>query len=184
MSASELNTARPEWTSGQVEVDSASDFRLVLEGKASNGGFAIDDFVFSTGRCPSECKRNSTCTLCFIFRVPLARKSITFICRQALLIAGCQIEGMTTSKNCTQGFFPMIHQSGIVCTLLALLKKWNRVLDWYEKMQICSFSKNDILQLIFIFLLELSWFNILVCVYNLRMPGWNTGKRHNLYFYL
>ena len=123
-------------------------------------------------------------TLCFIFRVPLARKSITFICRQALLIAGCQIEGMTTSKNCTQGFFPMIHQSGIVCTLLALLKKWNRVLDWYEKMQICSFSKNDILQLIFIFLLELSWFNILVCVYNLRMPGWNTGKRHNLYFYL
>ena len=54
MSASSLNTARPEWTAGQVEVDATSDFRVVLEGKASNGGFAIDQLVFTPGRCTSK----------------------------------------------------------------------------------------------------------------------------------
>ena len=29
-------------------------FRLVLEGKASNGGFAIDQLTFNPGDCPSE----------------------------------------------------------------------------------------------------------------------------------
>ena len=47
MSASNLNTARPEWTAGQVSVNAATDFRLVLEGKASNGGFAIDQLVLT-----------------------------------------------------------------------------------------------------------------------------------------
>ena len=28
-------------------------FRLVLEGKASNGGFAIDQLTFNPGDCPS-----------------------------------------------------------------------------------------------------------------------------------
>ena len=55
MSASELDTSRPEWTAGQVEVDARTDFRLTLEGRASNGGFAIDQLVFSPGRCTSEC---------------------------------------------------------------------------------------------------------------------------------
>ncbi len=54
MSASSLNTARPEWTAGQVSVSSNSAFRLAFEGKASNGGFAIDQLVFSPGRCSSE----------------------------------------------------------------------------------------------------------------------------------
>ncbi len=54
MSASNLNTARPEWTAGQVSVSAASDFRLVLEGKASNGGFAIDQLVFTPGGCKSK----------------------------------------------------------------------------------------------------------------------------------
>ena len=29
-------------------------FRLVLEGKASNGGFAIDQLTFNPGDCPSR----------------------------------------------------------------------------------------------------------------------------------
>lgn len=51
MSADTLNTARPEWMPGQVTVSSQTDFRLILEGKASNGGFAIDQLVFSPGKC-------------------------------------------------------------------------------------------------------------------------------------
>jgi hypothetical protein len=54
MSAATLNTARPEWLPGQVTVNSQSDFRLVMEGKASNGGFAIDQLVFSPGKCDSK----------------------------------------------------------------------------------------------------------------------------------
>ena len=53
MSATTLNTARPEWFPGQVTVDSRSDFRVVMEGKATNGGFAIDQLVFSRGKCES-----------------------------------------------------------------------------------------------------------------------------------
>ena len=54
MSATTLNTARPEWFPGQVTVDSRSDFRVVMEGKATNGGFAIDQLVFSRGKCDSK----------------------------------------------------------------------------------------------------------------------------------
>ena len=53
LSASELDTARPEWSAGQVTVDMTKDFRLVLEGKASNGGFAIDQLEFNPGECKS-----------------------------------------------------------------------------------------------------------------------------------
>ena len=53
LSASELDTARPEWSAGQVAVDMNKDFRLVLEGKASNGGFAIDQLTFNSGDCAS-----------------------------------------------------------------------------------------------------------------------------------
>lgn len=54
MSAAELNTARPEWMAGQVDMATNSDFRLTLEGKATNGGFAIDQLVFSPGKCSTR----------------------------------------------------------------------------------------------------------------------------------
>lgn len=38
----------------QVAVDMRKTFRLVLEGKASNGGFAIDQLTFNPGDCPSR----------------------------------------------------------------------------------------------------------------------------------
>lgn len=54
MDATTLNTARPDWFPGQVTVNSQTDFKLVLEGKANNGGFAVDQLVFSPGKCESE----------------------------------------------------------------------------------------------------------------------------------
>ena len=54
MSATTLNTARPDWFSGQVTVNAQSDFRLVLEGKATNGGFAVDQLIFYPGKCESK----------------------------------------------------------------------------------------------------------------------------------
>jgi len=52
LSAAELETARPEWGPGQVAVETKKSFRLVIEGKASNGGFAIDQLTFNPGDCP------------------------------------------------------------------------------------------------------------------------------------
>ena len=49
-----MDTARPEWQPGQVTVQNNRDFRLYLEGKASNGGFAIDQLTFYPGECPSK----------------------------------------------------------------------------------------------------------------------------------
>ena len=54
MSATNLNTARPEWMSAQVTVNSRSDFKIIMEGKATNGGYAIDQLVFSSGKCSSK----------------------------------------------------------------------------------------------------------------------------------
>ena len=54
MSATTLNTARPDWFSGQVTVNAQSDFRLILEGKATNGGFAVDQLIFYPGKCESK----------------------------------------------------------------------------------------------------------------------------------
>ena len=50
---------RPDWNFGQVQLDggSAGDddgTALVLQGRASNGGFAVDDVFVYDGRCPSE----------------------------------------------------------------------------------------------------------------------------------
>ena len=116
----------------------------------------------------------SICTLCFIFRVPLARKSITFICRQAFWIAGCQFEGMTTGKKCTQGFFPRTYLRAIASTWLDPLKKWNRVLDWYKKRQFCSFNKNAFFIYFFSYIwLRLSWFNFVGLSHKIHMLGWN-----------
>ena len=48
MSATTLNTARPDWYPGQVTVNAQSDFRVVLEGKATNGGMYLFIFVSYT----------------------------------------------------------------------------------------------------------------------------------------
>ena len=58
MSATNLNTARPEWMSAQVTVNSRSDFKIIMEGKATNGGYAIDQLVFSSGKCSSKLIQN------------------------------------------------------------------------------------------------------------------------------
>lgn len=49
-----MDTSRPTWFPAQVAVDSQTDFRLTLEGQATNGGFAVDDLMFSPGSCSSE----------------------------------------------------------------------------------------------------------------------------------
>ena len=72
LNAESLDTARPEWQAGQVTLDTVRDFRIYLEvkvffasfflmnmfffvqGKASNGGFAIDQLTFYPGDCPSK----------------------------------------------------------------------------------------------------------------------------------
>jgi hypothetical protein len=49
-----MDTSRPTWFPAQVTVDAQTDFRLMLEGQATNGGFAVDDLMFSPGSCSSE----------------------------------------------------------------------------------------------------------------------------------
>ncbi|XP_046406809.1 MAM and LDL-receptor class A domain-containing protein 1-like [Ischnura elegans] len=49
--AKDMDTSRPMWTPAQVTVDSSTDFHLVLEGQATNGGFAIDDVAFTPRSC-------------------------------------------------------------------------------------------------------------------------------------
>lgn len=54
-----MDTTRPAWMPAQVGVDaSRGPFRLILEGQATNGGFAIDDLSFtaSGSNCPSKLK--------------------------------------------------------------------------------------------------------------------------------
>ena len=33
---------------------SRSDFKIVMEGRATNGGYAVDQLVFSPGKCSSK----------------------------------------------------------------------------------------------------------------------------------
>jgi hypothetical protein len=49
-----MDTTRPIWFPAQVSVDAQTDFRIMLEGQAMNGGFAVDDLMFSPGSCSSE----------------------------------------------------------------------------------------------------------------------------------
>jgi hypothetical protein len=49
-----MDTTRPIWFPAQVAVDAQTDFRIILEGQATNGGFAVDDLMFSPGSCSSE----------------------------------------------------------------------------------------------------------------------------------
>ena len=74
MSATTLNTARPDWYPGQVTVNSQSDFRIVLEGKATNGGFAVDQLVFNKGKATLDIRLiilsfYSNCIVLFISKV-------------------------------------------------------------------------------------------------------------------
>ncbi|XP_069694256.1 MAM and LDL-receptor class A domain-containing protein 1-like [Periplaneta americana] len=49
-----MDTTRPVWFPAQVAVDAQTDFRLMLEGQATNGGFAVDDLTFSPGTCTTR----------------------------------------------------------------------------------------------------------------------------------
>nr|CAH0101640.1 unnamed protein product [Daphnia galeata] len=58
----QLETIRPDWNFGQVELESdgtnlsGQEVRLVYEGRASNGGFAIDDVTIYQGGCQTRPK--------------------------------------------------------------------------------------------------------------------------------
>ncbi|PNF30522.1 hypothetical protein B7P43_G09951 [Cryptotermes secundus] len=49
-----MDTTRPIWFPAQVAVDAQTDFRIMLEGQAMNGGFAVDDLMFSPGSCSTR----------------------------------------------------------------------------------------------------------------------------------
>jgi hypothetical protein len=51
LSAVDLDTVRPEWRPAQVSLDASNPLRVILEGQANNGGFAIDDISFHPGDC-------------------------------------------------------------------------------------------------------------------------------------
>lgn len=48
-----MDTTRPVWLPAQVTVESSKDFHIVMEGQATNGGFAIDDISITPGSCQS-----------------------------------------------------------------------------------------------------------------------------------
>ncbi|XP_015605831.1 MAM and LDL-receptor class A domain-containing protein 1 [Cephus cinctus] len=52
LTAKGFNNPRPVWTAAQVTIEARAPYRLILEGSASNGGFAIDDIKFQSQACP------------------------------------------------------------------------------------------------------------------------------------
>ncbi|XP_021968384.1 MAM and LDL-receptor class A domain-containing protein 1 isoform X2 [Folsomia candida] len=56
LTAAHLNTARPEWKPAQVALDGSRPLTIILEGMASNGGFAVDDISFHPGDCAARPK--------------------------------------------------------------------------------------------------------------------------------
>jgi hypothetical protein len=54
MTAGGYDSSRPNWTPAQFTVDARSSFKIILEGKASNGGFAVDDIKTQPGTCESK----------------------------------------------------------------------------------------------------------------------------------
>ncbi|XP_075219109.1 MAM and LDL-receptor class A domain-containing protein 1-like isoform X2 [Lycorma delicatula] len=54
LEAKNMDTTRPTWLHAQVTLESSSEFRIIIEGQATNGGFALDDFSFSPGSCPTR----------------------------------------------------------------------------------------------------------------------------------
>lgn len=49
-----MDTTRPTWMPAQVTVESNKPFHIIMEGQATNGGFAVDDIIFTPGSCPSK----------------------------------------------------------------------------------------------------------------------------------
>ncbi|CAG7819888.1 unnamed protein product [Allacma fusca] len=54
LTAVDLDTVRPEWRAAQVAFNGGTAKRIILEGKANNGGFAVDDASFHPGECPTR----------------------------------------------------------------------------------------------------------------------------------
>uniref|UniRef100_A0ABD2W2Z4 MAM domain-containing protein n=1 Tax=Trichogramma kaykai TaxID=54128 RepID=A0ABD2W2Z4_9HYME len=54
LTAKGFNNPKPLWTWAQVTIEPRSSYRLILQGSASNGGFAIDDIKFQSQACPSN----------------------------------------------------------------------------------------------------------------------------------
>jgi hypothetical protein len=54
MTAGGYDSSRPSWTPAQFTVDARSSFTIILEGQASNGGFAVDDIKTLPGTCESK----------------------------------------------------------------------------------------------------------------------------------
>jgi len=54
MTAGDYDSPRPNWTPAQFTVDTRSSFTIILEGQASNGGFAVDDIKTLPGTCKSK----------------------------------------------------------------------------------------------------------------------------------
>ncbi|XP_014480797.1 PREDICTED: MAM and LDL-receptor class A domain-containing protein 1-like [Dinoponera quadriceps] len=51
LTAKGLNNPRPVWMAAQVTIEARTPYRLILEGSASNGGFAVDDIKFQPLAC-------------------------------------------------------------------------------------------------------------------------------------
>lgn len=54
LTAKGLNNPRPVWMAAQVTIEARTPYRLILEGSASNGGFAVDDIKFQPLACTSK----------------------------------------------------------------------------------------------------------------------------------
>ena len=45
---------RPSWNFGQVAMSGVTDYIISFQGKARNGGYAVDDVKIFPGTCASE----------------------------------------------------------------------------------------------------------------------------------
>ncbi|XP_025992366.2 MAM and LDL-receptor class A domain-containing protein 1 isoform X1 [Solenopsis invicta] len=54
LTAKGLNNPRPVWMAAQVTIEARTPYRLILEGSASNGGFAVDDIKLQPLACASK----------------------------------------------------------------------------------------------------------------------------------
>lgn len=54
LTAKGFNNPRPVWMPAQVTIEARTPYRLILEGSASNGGFAVDDIKFQPLACASK----------------------------------------------------------------------------------------------------------------------------------
>ena len=55
---SQLDIVRPDWNFGQAQLEvgdtDSESSRILFEGRASNGGFAVDDVAIYEGACESN----------------------------------------------------------------------------------------------------------------------------------